>query len=57
MPQEPFDLLERVRDESSFVEFLSALAVDHESGREEPGWESGTIHEFLAAAARWPEGF
>jgi hypothetical protein len=55
MAQEPFDLLERVRDETSFVVSLAALATDRANGSEANGWENGTIDEFLASAARWAE--
>jgi hypothetical protein len=55
MPQDPIDLLERVHDEGSLLEFLSALAAEHQTRRDESGWENDSIHAFLAAAVRWGE--
>lgn len=58
----------RVRDERSFIQFLSSLAEDREAEMvkesESPsspyssgadGWENGTIEAFLGAAAAWGE--
>jgi hypothetical protein len=66
MPQEPFDLLESVCDEESFLRFLIALAADREDstaketvqpsspyGPDANGWENTTIDRFLFAAVEW----
>lgn len=37
--QNPFDLLERVRDEASFIAFVEALGEDFASDRTRPTWE------------------
>ncbi|QNQ11029.1 DUF7660 family protein [Sphingomonas alpina] len=60
-------LLETVHDESTFIDFVDALAADFalekelEDGKPVPysagllGWENGTIDNFLGASARWGE--
>ncbi len=66
MPEDPFNALERVVDERTFIEFLRALAADRKDEtakeREQPsspygpspnGWENGTIENFLHAASAW----
>ena len=66
MPQEPFELLESVCDEESFLRFLFALAADREAstakeavqqsspyGTDANGWENTTIDRFLFAAIEW----
>ena len=68
MPQDPFDILESVHDEETFIQFLRALAADHaESAAQERvspsspfgpttnGWENITIDSYLHAAAVWAE--
>lgn len=63
---DPFDVLEAVHDEASFVAFLDALAADRKdevrkekanpsspSGPGANGWENGTIEAFLEAAVAW----
>lgn len=60
--------LDAVKDEDSFVAFLSALATDRadEVVKEEGifsspygpganGWDNGTIEAYLGAAAAWAE--
>jgi hypothetical protein len=47
---EPFDVLDCVRDEASFLAFLSVLAADAAGLH---GWENGTIQSYLSAAAAW----
>jgi hypothetical protein len=66
MPQEPFDFLESVCDEESFLRFLFALAADREDstaketvqpsspyGPDANAWENTTIDRFLFAAVEW----
>ena len=66
MARDPFDALESVVDEESFIEFLSVLSADwadevaKERAKPSPpygpganGWENGTIDMFLDAAAAW----
>lgn len=66
MSQHVHDVLQRVHDRASFVEFVFALGDDFadekEKERESPsppfgpganGWENGTIDAFLFAAAQW----
>jgi hypothetical protein len=66
MPQEPFDLLESVHDEESFLDFLSALAADRADsiakekvrrsspyGPEANDWENISIDAYLDAAVAW----
>jgi hypothetical protein len=63
-----YALLDQVTDESSFVQFVSALAEDWEDERRKEaaapsspwgpganGWENTTIGDFLATAAAWAE--
>lgn len=60
------ELLERVNDEQSFIEFIEALGADFASERvlekttpSSPygpgalGWENGSVDTFLDAAAAW----
>ncbi|MDX9677937.1 hypothetical protein NQ186_14475 [Pseudomonas zeae] len=60
------ELLERVTDEQSFIEFVAALGADfsreralEESSPSSPyeagarGWENGSVDTFLDAAAAW----
>ncbi len=60
------ELLERVSDEQSFIEFVAALGADfsRERALEKPtpsspyeagasGWENGSVDTFLDAAAAW----
>jgi hypothetical protein len=62
------ELLNRVNDESSFLAFASALAVDRVKSREKEksnpsspyvadanGWENTSIEDFLEAAVAWGE--
>lgn len=59
-------LLEKVKDEASFIAFIDALAADfEEEGKRELvnpsqpytrgalGWENGTIDAMLGASAAW----
>lgn len=62
-------LLETVRDEKTFVDFLQALAADFDMDRTileatpeayaysagPLGWEHGTISDYLFAAAAWAD--
>ena len=69
MPDRLIELLENVRDEQTFLEFVRALLADrvdevekerlspspeYESGAN--GWENGTIEMFLQAAIAWADG-
>jgi hypothetical protein len=60
------DLLTKVNDEQSFIDFVQALAADFEEEKElelsQPklpyssgalGWENGSIDTMLSAAAAW----
>lgn len=52
------ELLERVTDEQSFIEFIVALAADFPGGGALDGrivsdWENGSVDTFLDAAAAW----
>lgn len=55
------ELLERVSDEQSFIEFVAALGADFSRERalessSEAGasdWENGSVDTFLDAAAAW----
>lgn len=60
------ELLERVTDEQSFIEFVAALGADFSRGRALEkatpssayqagalGWENGSVDTFLDAAAAW----
>lgn len=49
---DPFDSLEAVHDEASFLAFLSALRADAARG---DGWENETIETFIEAATAWAE--
>jgi len=62
-------LADQVTDESSLIDFISALAGDREDelakeaisptspfGPGANGWENGTIEAFLGAASAWAEG-
>ena len=62
------ELLDNVRDEKSFLEFVRALQEDREDELEKEkvnpsspygsganGWENGTIESFLGAAIAWAE--
>jgi|SRR5471030_1174403 len=62
------ELLDRVNDESSFLEFASALAADRVESREKErtspsapygagvnGWENTSIEDFLEGAVAWGE--
>ena len=66
MQENLYEMADKVRDESSFVRFLFALASDwgDEQRKEEQrplppygpganGWENGTIGTFLEAASAW----
>jgi hypothetical protein len=68
MPREPFHLLNSVKDEQSFLEFLSALAADRQRsaaseavrpsspyGPEANDWENTTIDRFFLAAVEWAQ--
>ena len=50
---DPFDLLEHVTDEASFLTFVKTLERDARENREE--WENATIADFLESAAAWAE--
>jgi len=68
--QDPlWDLIEKVVDERSFIDFVQALAQDREKDQEKEkvnpsspygpsvhGWENGSIEAFLCAASAWAEG-
>lgn len=69
MPADLHALADGVTDESSLIEFLSALAGDREDeltkeannpsspyGPGANGWENGSIEAFLGAASAWAEG-
>lgn len=45
--------LETVRDEASFVAFVTALARDRRTNS--ASWQSGSIEQFLEAAVSWAE--
>jgi hypothetical protein len=66
MSRDPYELLESVCDEESFLRFLLALAADREDsvakeeanpsspfGPDANGWENTTIERFLFAAVDW----
>ena len=66
MSQDPFEVLQSVRDEETFIEFLEALRDDREASVEqeklkpsspfEPdagGWENTTIERFFDSAVAW----
>ena len=66
MPADLQSKLDAVRDEASFVAFVTALAADREEevakekaspsspyGPGANGWENGTIEAFLDASAAW----
>ncbi len=63
-PDDPYEAMERVQDEASFLEFLATLARDREIedalekkeasspyGSGARGWENNMISTFLEAAA------
>lgn len=63
-----WELVERVDDEQSFIDFVAALAADRDDDKrkeqESPsspygpspnGWKNGSIEAFLGAAAAWGE--
>jgi hypothetical protein len=45
--------LETVNDESTFLAFVRALAIDRRSNAEH--WENGSIEDFLESACTWAE--
>jgi hypothetical protein len=45
--------LEMVNDESTFLDFVQALAVDRRSDAEH--WENASIESFLESACSWAE--
>jgi hypothetical protein len=47
------ELLDNVKDESTFLEFVKALKEDFNVHRSE--WENGTIDQFLESAIAWSE--
>ena len=47
-----FELVNEVKDELSFLEFINELRKDAEIGE---GWENGSIETFLEAAHAWGE--
>jgi hypothetical protein len=62
------ELLKRVENRDTFLEFVAALAADRADevakekarpsnpyGQGANGWENGTIEAFLDAALRWAE--
>lgn len=66
MSKEIDDLIESVRDEQSFLEFVKALYIDRQIELEKEkidpsspyssgadGWENGTIEDFLESAHAW----
>ncbi|WP_246128473.1 DUF7660 family protein [Pleionea sediminis] len=61
--EDPFDLLEKVKDKSSFLEFAKALRDERESheGREPDvfgfsgDWANNDIYGFLEAAIAWAD--
>lgn len=58
MASEPYDLLELVNDEQTFLAFARALLadrVDELAKRSSNGWENGTIEDFLEGAIAWAE--
>lgn len=70
MSQKLNAMLEAVRDESSFIAFIAALAEDRaDEARKEAvkpsspygvganGWENSSIESFLGSAAAWAEDF
>jgi len=61
-----YDLIDKVKDQKSFLFFVKALLQDKEEevsknqsldlcGRGANGWENHTIESFLAAAIAWAE--
>jgi hypothetical protein len=50
---ELYELLEAVRDETTFVAFAKALLRDLRENEAE--WENGTIENFLEAGIAWAE--
>ena len=69
MPVDLNELADKVIDESSLIDFISALAEDREDevakeaktpsspyGSGANGWENGSIEAFLGAASAWAEG-
>lgn len=49
---EPYDLLEEVKDEKSFLLFVKSLIKDRESPED---WENNSISDFLESSVAWAE--
>ena len=45
------ELLENVKDESTFLEFVKALKEDYHNANQE--WQSTTVDQFLDSALAW----
>lgn len=68
MPRDVYELVEKVVDEATFIDFVSALAEEWETAQyheaADPaspyglgalGWENPSLGRFLEAAASWGE--
>lgn len=49
----PYDLLDKVKDEKSFIEFAQLLLLDHNNNQ--ANWGNCTLEQFLDAAIAWAE--
>jgi hypothetical protein len=49
---EPYDLLEEVKDEKSFLLFVKSLIKDRKSPED---WENNSIGDFLESSVAWAE--